>query len=205
MGRAERCPSWVSERRNRCRQELGIEPFTSLIVPRRKDFGYDDYLQFKTDLDHYLTQLLLDNMSRAKRDSVPISSDLKTTVRTYVFHLRKLIEEADDIDETKRRVLLRRLADFEIELEKKRLNLVAVTVLAITLLSAPGALWSSADAMNKLVTNILRVVGEAKLADDAMRRLAPSEAPKAITGPRPEEPSMHKTPSRSKMDDEVPF
>jgi hypothetical protein len=186
-------------------KNFGIEPFASLVVPRRKDFGQEDHLQFKTDLDHYFTQLLLDNTSRAKRDSVAISTDLKASIRTYVFHLRKLIEEANDIDETKRQVLLRRLADFESELEKKRLNLVAVTVLAITILGAPGALWSSADAANRLVTSILRVVGEAKLADDAMRRLPSSEAPKAITGPRPEQSSSQKRSTRPEMDDEIPF
>jgi len=80
-------------------------------------------------------------------------------IRTYIFHLRDLIEKADDLDEPKREVLLRRLSEFEAELDKKRLNLIAVTVLAITLAGAPGALWSSADVANKLLTNILRVVG----------------------------------------------
>jgi hypothetical protein len=94
--------------------------------------------------------------------------------------------------------LLLRLSEFEAELDKKRLNLLAVTVLAITFLGAPGALWSSADVASKLLTNILRVVGEAKSVDDATRRLPSSEAPMAITGPRPEE-------TRSDLDDEIPF
>jgi hypothetical protein len=130
---------------------------------------------------------------------------LKSTIRTYVFHLRELIEKADDLDGAKRQVLLRRLSEFEAELEKKRLNLLAVTVLAITFLGAPGALWSSADAASKLLTNILRVVGEAKIADDATRRLLSSETPMAITGPRPDDPSLEEKSKRSDMDDEIPF
>lgn len=158
-----------------------IEPFATLSVPRLNAFGADDHRQFKADLDHYLTQLLLDNSSRSKRDSVLVSPKLKDTIRTYIFHLRQLIESAEDLDETKRQVLLRRLADFEVELDKKRLNLLAVTLLAITLAGAPGALWSSADAANKLLTNILRVVGEAKIADDAARLLPSSATPMVLS------------------------
>jgi hypothetical protein len=181
-----------------------IEPFATLTVPRLNSFGSDEHRQFKADLDHYLTQLLLDNSSRSKRESVLIPSDLKDNIRTYIFHLRKLIENADDLDETKRQVLLRRLADFEAELDRKRLNLMAVTILAITLAGAPGALWSSADAANKLLTNILRVVGEAKLADDATRQLPSSAAPMAITGPRPNEVVKDDF-RRPDIDDDIPF
>jgi hypothetical protein len=177
-----------------------IEPFSTMRVPRIKNFGSDDHDQFKTDLDHYLTQLLLDNSSRAKRESVSISLELKDTIHTYVYHLRDLIEKASDLDETKRQVLLRRLADFEAELNKKRLSLMAVAVLAITFAGAPGALWSSADVANKLLTNILRVVGEAKLADDATRLLPPTAPPMVITGPRPDEVA-----TSSDMDDDIPF
>jgi hypothetical protein len=176
-----------------------IEPFSTLEVPRLKNFGAEDHRQFKADLDHYLTQLLLDNSSRAKRDSVLISQELKDTIRTYVFHLRDLIEKASDLDESKRQVLLRRLSEFEAELNKKRLNLMAVTILAVTLAGAPGALWSSADVANKLLSNILRVVGEAKLADDATRLLPPSAAPMVITGPR------HAATKPPGMDDDIPF
>jgi hypothetical protein len=42
-----------------------IEPFASLSVPRLNKFDSEIHRQFKADLDHYLTQLLLDNSSRA--------------------------------------------------------------------------------------------------------------------------------------------
>ena len=181
-----------------------IEPFATLSVPRLKNFNSDEHRQFKADLDHYLTQLLLDNSSRSKRDAVLVSPELKDTIRTYIFHLRDLIEKADDLDEPKRQVLLRRLSDFEAELDKKRLNLMAVTVMAITLAGAPGALWSSADVANRLLTNILRVVGEAKLADDAARQLPSTVAPMGITGPRPNE-VVQRDFGQLQMDDDIPF
>jgi hypothetical protein len=177
-----------------------IEPLASLSVPRATKFDSDVYREFRSDLDHYLTQLLLSNSARAKRDSVLISPELKTSIRKYVFNLRKLIEEGEAIDEAKRAVLLKHLAEFEAALDKKRLNLMAVTMIAITLAGAPGALGASADIANKLLVNILRTVGEAKLLDDATRQLPPAAAPLAITAPRP--PQLSRSAS---MDDDIPF
>ena len=190
-----------------------IEPFASLSVPRIKQFNEEKHRQFTADLDHYMTQLLLDNSSRAKRDSVYMSPELKSTIRTYVYHLRELIEKSDDLDGAKRLELLRRLADFEAELEKKRLSLMAVAVLTITFLGAPGAIWASADMAVKLLTNIQRAVGEAKIADDATRRLPSAAAPMVITGPRPNEldepeEDFGRRPAGAKrgdLDDEIPF
>jgi hypothetical protein len=183
-----------------------IDPFTSLSVPRLEDYNFNTHRQFKADLDHYITQLVLDNSSRAKRDSVPISPELKSTIRTYLHHLREAIDRAGDLSESKRNVLLRRLAEFEAELEKKRLNLLAVTVIAITFLSAPGGLGSTADIASKLITNILRAVGEAKLVNDEARRIPSSAEPIAITGPRPKESELIKPEiQRREMDDEIPF
>lgn len=100
-------------------KNYGIEPFASLAIPRVKDFGADTNQEFRADLDHYLTQLLLDNSSRAKRDSVLVPLEWKTTIWTYLFHLRELIEKADDLDQAKRESLLRCLSEFEAELEKE--------------------------------------------------------------------------------------
>jgi hypothetical protein len=176
-----------------------IQPLARLSVPRATKFNSDTYREFRSYLDHYLTQLLLSNSSRAKRDSVLLTQDFKSTIRAYVFNLRELIEKNEDIDEHKRDNLLKQLTAFEQALEKKRLNLLAVTVLAITLLSAPGALGASVDMASRLITNILRTVGEAKAHDDATRRLPSAASPLAITGPRPEETRNHD------MDDDIPF
>lgn len=190
-------------------KKYDIVPFASHDVPRLSQFNAEGYLQFRADLDHYLTQLVLDNSSQAKRASVLIPPDLKTTIRTYIFHLRELIENSSDLDESKRTTLLDRLSEFEAALEKKRLNLVAVTVLAITLLSAPGAIWSSADAANKILTNIFRAVAQAKTAEDATRSLPSSELPMAISGPRQNDQQPLKKPEllqwKSDADDEIPF
>lgn len=192
-----------------------VEPFASLAVPFLSNFDSRDHLQFKSDLDHYMTQLLLDNSSRSKRDSVLITDELRNSIRTYIFHLRELIEKSEDLSKPKQEILLRKLREFEDELEKKRLNMMAVTVLAITLASAPGGIWASGDIASKLVTNILKVVGEAKIADDGARRLPSSAERMVITGPRPIEPTVkndfgNKTQRKSRtstddINDDIPF
>ncbi|MBA1154936.1 hypothetical protein [Microvirga mediterraneensis] len=186
-----------------------IEPFISLEIPKLGRFDDQFHRQFRADLDHYITQLLLDNSSRAKRDSVSISSDLKAEIRSYLHHLREAVDRAD-LSEAKRSILLRKLAEFEAELEKKRLNMVALTTFAITILSAPGGIWATAELAPRLVTNILRLVGEAKEADDASRRIQSAMPPKAITGPRREDSDQYRTSAdgsryTSDLDDDIPF
>jgi hypothetical protein len=179
-----------------------IEPLASLSVPRATKFNSDIYREFRSDLDHYLTQLLLSNSARAKRDSVLLTAEFKSTLRTYVTNLRELIEKNESIDESKRRELLKHLTDFETALNGKRLSLLAVTLVAIALAGAPGSLGSSAELANKLFVNILRTVGEARIQDDAARRLPSAAPPLAITGPRPAELGQR---SSSAMDDDIPF
>lgn len=182
-----------------------IEPFASLSVPRLENFDQKVHRQFKADLDHYMTQLLLDNSSRAKRDSVTISPELKSSLRTYLHHLREAIDKSEDLSDARKRVLLQKLAEFEAELEKRRLSLLAVTLLAITILGAPGSLGATADMAGRLITSIIKVVGEAKLADDEIRKLPSSEAPMAITGPRKDDPNLIAKPKKPSLDDEIPF
>ena len=182
-----------------------VEPFASMEIPRVGSTEIQAHDQFRADLDHYLTQILLDSGTRARRDSVTVSAELKSKIRSYVHHLRKTIDDADDLDAAKKEILLQRLAEFEAELEKKRLNLLAVSLLAITIASAPGGVWSSAEIANKLLGSIMRSVGEAKIADDATRRLPARETPLAITAPRRAEPTPERKSARPEIDDDIPF
>lgn len=188
-------------------KKFEIEPFSTLQVPRLEKFSSEVHRQFKADLDHYLTQLLLNNSTRGKKDSVLIPVEVKASIRTYVHHLRDTIDAAD-IDEPKKSKLLKKLAEFEAELEKKRLSLVAVAVFSITFLGAPGAIWSSADVGQRLVSNILGEIEGAKASEDH-RRLPIDDSPRAITGPRAVLLEDRRNGSRESfnqdLEDEIPF
>lgn len=193
-------------------KKYDVEPFASLEVPRVDDFNEGVHRQFRADLDHYLTQLVLDSGARNRQGSVFISQESKDTIRTYVFHLHEVIEKAD-MSERKRALLLRRLADFEAELSKKRVNLGALGLLAITLMSAPGGIAATGEVGAKLIGNIMRELGDAKAIEDENRRL-PSEDPRAITGPRKAVELVSTNRRRTakqvealsqNLDDEIPF
>jgi hypothetical protein len=180
-------------------KRLGVEPFVSLSMPRRDRYnkGNDDYRQFRADLDHYMTQLLLDSSMRGRRESVLIEPGDKDRVRSYLHGLKVAIDQSNFSD-AKRGALLKRLAEFEVELEKKRLNLLAVTMFAFQILSVPGSLWASYEVVSKLTSNIMQVVAEAKAAEDEQRRLPPTEAPTALLPARKErEPAD--------LEDDIPF
>ena len=187
-------------------KRYGIEPFVSMQVPRFDKFGFEVHRQFKADLDHYLTQLVLDNSIRKKRDSVLIPPETKDKIRKYLHALKSEIDKAD-LTDAKRSALLDKLATFEKELDKKRLSLLAVTTLAMSILAAPGGIWASYEIVAKLTQNVLQTVGEAKAADDEIRKLPSSEKPKQLLPPRedlslPEPPPSFR---RDEMDEEIPF
>jgi hypothetical protein len=179
-----------------------IEPFVSMEVPRLSDFKQNvDYRQFKADLDHYITQLVIDNSIRAKQDSVAILPNSKDRIRSYVHRLRQCIEQAN-MTEPKREALLKKLDQFEAELEKRRLNILAVTRVVFELLAIPGGVWASAEVANRLITNVMQTVAEAKSAEQETRQLAPTAPPKALSPPRAEEAVPVRT---NIIDDDIPF
>jgi len=181
-----------------------VEPFASMEVPRIGNYDDNAHRQFKSDLDHYMTQLVLHGSETKKRDAVAIGADTRTIIRTYLHHLREVIDRGEMTD-GRRKALLRRLADFEAELEKQRVSLVAVAVLAVTLMSAPGVAAESVDAVARLVGSILREVGEAKAAEDETRLLA-GPKPLALMPPRKKRVSDGPRESFNQdLDDEIPF
>ena len=77
-------------------KQFEIEPFVSMEVPRFSDFKHNvDHREFKAVLDHYITQLMLDNSIRVKRDLVAILPNSKDRIRSYVHGLRQCIEQAN--------------------------------------------------------------------------------------------------------------
>lgn len=181
-------------------KRFGIDPFASMEVPRIERFNDDDHRQFKADLDHYMTQLLLDNSIRGKGDSVSIAPKVKDRIAAHIHGLRTCVENSN-LSDSKKSKLNDRLDEFEKELEKRKLNLLAVTRVTLEIFALPGAVWASVDMTNKLITNVLQEVGEAKIAEDETREL-PSTVPPSILSP----PRVEAKPTKEEdLDDEIPF
>ena len=96
-------------------------PLHNVTVATRSGHTVETYRQFKADIDHLFAQLLPDNSSRTKRDSVAILLDLKTTLCvlvTHVFYRRAFATRAKngraaDFERSERFERWRRLPIFE--------------------------------------------------------------------------------------------
>ena len=71
-------------------KRLEVEPFVSMNVPQYTNFATSDYRQFKSDVDHYVTQIMLDNSMRSRRnyglEILPTSKD-KSAVTCMDFEI----------------------------------------------------------------------------------------------------------------------
>jgi len=185
-------------------KKFGVEPFASLEMPTLKNHSDENYRQFRADLTHYLTQVMLTVAIRDRSDSVPLPPKSADSIRQYVHYLREAIDKADHLTKARKAALHRRLDALIEELDRKRVRYLLVARVVIEILAIPGALQASYDVMAPLAAKILREIGEAKLADDDEKRI-PFEGPVALSPPR--QPSVKPSANfaRDEMDDEIPF
>ncbi len=181
-----------------------IEPFTSIEIPRHSNYRASDYKQFESDLDHFVTQLVIDNSMRSRKMSVEIFPESKDKLRSYVNGLRTCIENSS-MNDKKRKALLSKLDEFEKELEKRRMNFLAVTLLSFEILAIPGGIWASVEIAHKLITNITQTIAEAKQLEDQTRQIELTPAPKALSPPRSEDKPRSQSQAVTNLDDEIPF
>ncbi len=192
-------------------KRFGVEPFASSTIPRRDSWNSDIYLQFKEDLDHYVTQIVIDNSFANRKESVAILPKTRDQISGYITALRDCIEQAT-ISEVRKSRLLKRLDDLEKELIKSRTNMLVVARVVFEVLSIPGNMWASYDITHRLTSQIVQTVAEAKTAEQESKPLAPVAPMKELSPPRNDKPeggSFGVRPSfggKSPMeDDDIPF
>jgi len=190
-------------------KRLNVEPFASMEVPQRDNFGSRDFVQFQSDLDHFVTQLVLDNSIRTRREAVVMSPKIKGRIRSLLHAIRQQIDAAA-MPEARRAALHAKLAQFEAELEKKRVPvfMAARIILEVLSISANVLALSDSATFHKLIGNVMQAVAEAKAADDENRQLPSSEPPRAILPPRKNfdpRPSGPRESFPADLDDEIPF
>jgi len=189
-------------------KRYGVAEFGDKEIPSPNNFGYSDYSEFRSDLDHYLTQIYIDNSIRAKRDAVPLLPKAKERLRSYVLELRNCIDKAD-MSEVKRDALHKRLTAFEAELEKSRLSLLAVTRVTLEVMALGSGAWQATEITYKLISNVMHEVAMAKAADDETRQLPHTSEPAMLSPPRPPQVSRERRRAPAfepgAMDDDIPF
>lgn len=188
-------------------KQFGIQPFSSKDLPTLEEYRKNiDYREFQAEIDHYITQLILENRLRYKRDSVALPPKSKDNIRSYLNALRECVEKSS-MNHAKREALLNKLDMFQSELEKRRLNVLAVAKIVMDLIIIPGGVWGSYEVASKLINNIMLTVAEAKASEQETRQLVPMAPPKALSPPRstPSPDRVSRASSNFDLDDDLPF
>lgn len=183
---------------------FGIKPFADEQVPLRKNFHWDAYQQFRANLSHYIAQIAFRTATAERNDSAALTDPIRKSVRDHIEELRKAIENSR-LSQARKEALLKRLDALEEELGKSRIRFWVVANVVFTILSAPGAMWASYDAVMHITAGIMRDVGEAKANEDENRHPIPPEPPAALQAPRAPQLEMKGGFERDEMDDEIPF
>lgn len=187
-------------------QRLDIEPFKDTPVPLRKGFDSDGFAQFKHDLDHYLTQFVLDQAIREKRHSIGVAPAVKDRLRSHIHAMRSQIDGAA-MSDSKRASLHAKLSEFEASLEKDRIPIFKMGAILIEIIALSASVVGLAEShvMAKLSANIMETFAEAKAADDESRRPLQIDHQRWIALP-PKRVEITRRESFSvDLDDEIPF
>ena len=134
---------------------------------------------------------------------------MKDDIRGYIHGLKGAID-ASDLSEGKKASLRSKLAAFEAELDKRRVNLMALTYLIVDLLGQPGAVWASYELVQALANKTITAVHDQKSIEDEERALALPAPIKQITDARiatpPPPPPRPVGPRESyDLNDDIPF
>ena len=182
-------------------KKFGIEPFASLQMPTLQEHSPERYRQFRADLTHYIAQVMLTVADRDRSTSAPLLEETRQSIRTYIAHLREAIDRTD-LSLKKKASLHRHLDRLEQELSRRRVRLVVVATTVMAIISAPGDLGSSYDAIVRLANYIMREIGAAKAADEEQRKISFNE-PLALSPPRAAKKEEEF--ESVSLDDEIPF
>lgn len=184
-------------------EEYKIKELMNLYVPSASKFTMDDFLEFEGKLTRCTSKIVLSNAAHTRSDTVFIKEKNKDRIRSHLHHLKNCVVESA-LSAGKKAALIQKIVELEQELNKRRLSILKVMYVALGVMALPGGVWQSADAVHKLVTNVLEMVGEAKDVEDETRQLPPVQPPAALAPPTHGEESTIR-PSDNDIDDEIPF
>jgi 3-phenylpropionate/cinnamic acid dioxygenase small subunit len=165
-----------------------------------------EFARFTRAVDYRLAQIRVRLARRSKRESVAIIGPTREKIQYYLERLKTEIKAAD-IPDKRRSALLDRIADFEAELTKRRVNLAAVmTVIALV----SSVIHDNIETMvesPKIVQAISALFGAAKTEEDeASPKLAAPDKFKAIPDMRaPSRPARASLAFDDDLDADVPF
>ncbi len=190
---------------------LQIAPISEIVVPKRKNFSWDDYSEFVNELQFYIVQLMLEGAENNVETSIVLRGSAKQRLQTLSSHLRENVRKLD-LSPARVESLLRRIDGFDRELENPRLRFVAVAQMALLILGATADIDGASEAVRKLVHQIEEAVGVERLEQDteAAGRLPATNVPRQLQPPsaparNPASSARNAKDLSADLDDEIPF
>ena len=142
-----------------------IPAFANQHMPRPADWDGDVNRQFHADLNHFVAQVTARTAIRSRQSSVAMDPKSKDRLRSYLHGLKTEIDKSS-LSGPKKSALLERLAAFEKELDGRRVNILAVSLLVMEIVGIPGSVWASHELVQRLSGNVVQCVGESKVAEN---------------------------------------
>jgi len=158
----------------------------------------DLYINFTADVDHFTTQVRIQNAPRNRQNSVGLDGNTKAKIHHYIQRIREAIEKAN-LPEDKKDSLFSKLSNFALEVDKNRTSLQAGMAVYIAVCDGIGQGFRKLEPVRKMIDSIAALLGRAKEAEDSLQLPSPPEL-KRIPPPH-----RQLEPPPSSEDDEIPF
>jgi hypothetical protein len=192
-------------------KSLDLSDLKEMAIPARTNFDSDAFTQFKSDIDHYVTQVMVKRVLSRRRDSILTGKNFREELRTELHHLKSAVDNSR-LPEGRKAALHEKIRDFEAILDKPRLNIVAVGRVVFEILSLTANVASVADSatIHKLLTSVQARIG-AQIAQQKADSAVEGSAPRLIEATPPKKEVVKSGFGSGRevfpadLDDEIPF
>jgi hypothetical protein len=184
-------------------QHWNIPEIKDFRLPATGNFPWERFEEFNRKVRFFVTSYRLQAKSARSQHSVALQDAHRDRIRTLVAHLKTAVDQAD-MPDWRRDRLRKRIADFEKDLDGRRINFAEAMVFAAALGAGLHGVGEGAEGMGKIIHEIVIAIGQSKEVEDETQPQQPRLAPQAPVY-QIEDKSSAPSFQRDEMDDEIPF
>ncbi|MGA7328246.1 MAG: hypothetical protein WBX25_28100 [Rhodomicrobium sp.] len=179
----------------------GIEQLQGWELP--DDDDQNSSLAYRRKFRQKATQVALElelrGAARERKYSVVFDGATKEKLRFHLNQIRQTVDKLDIAIGKKERIF-NRISDLELEIDKKRTRVEALTAVAMEF---TDGMRKAARPVLDVLEEVNEIFGKAKAAEEEQARLPPPKKPKQIEPPKAKPKQLPK--KSFDLDDEVPF
>ena len=127
-------------------KERNVQPFVAHDMPYLRNFSEDYLIDFDTDLNMFMAKARTRAARRVAEGMVNLTTREAGVIRLHLHQLRQKLDDTP-MEAWRKKRLMAKLAEFEAELTKGRVDLAKVSMLAATLITLPGGVYGTLQAI----------------------------------------------------------